>query len=413
METQQYLNSFLQVIDISDPENPSLAGKCSIPGGAWELDMKDDFLFVSNNEGGILAVDVSDSKNPTVVANLNTGGNSYDIAINGDYGYIADGFAGLAILTLQKKAPGEGMTVDETSGSGNKPPVADITVSGDKLQKDVYINENPVFFTAVDSYDPEGKELTYTWTLDSRKLVDEGAFYTDSISQTQFAISEKSQELVCTFDKPGEYEISLTVSDGEFTDQENVTITVKQQSLSVNLIKEHVFDVKIECILKNNSSLTLKDLECYLRTPQAFFPFQKINNIKASITNVDQVFDNSGNMLTHFKYDKSVKVSPGQQYKASITSTVSMYEYDFKTISSGNKGYEPDDEDLKLYTGEDLFIDTYSPAVISAAKKATGSETDPLLKAQKKFIIILPANSLMIIQELPIEIMSIWMLRKY
>ena len=83
-ETQQYLNSFLQVIDISSPENPRPAGKCSIPGGAWELDMKGDFLFVSNNEGGILAVDISDSNNPAVVANLNTGGNSYDIAISGD-----------------------------------------------------------------------------------------------------------------------------------------------------------------------------------------------------------------------------------------------------------------------------------------------------------------------------------------
>ncbi len=382
-ETKQYLNSYLQVIDISSPENPSLAGKCSIPGGAWELDKKDDFLFVSNNEGGILAVDISDSKNPAVAANLNTGGNSYDIAISGDFGYIADGFAGLAILTLQKKAPGDGTAVDETSGQGNKPPVADITVSGDKLQKDVYINENPVFFNAADSYDPEGKELTYTWTLDSRKLADEGVFYKESISQTQFAISENSEELVCTFAQPGVYEISLTVSDGEFTDQENVAVKVKQQSLSVNLIKEHVFDVKIECILKNSSSLTLKDLECYLRTPQDFFPFQKINDIKASITDVDQVFDDSGNVLTHFIFDKSVKVSPGQQYKANITSNVSMYEYDFKTISPGNKEYEPDDEDLKLYTGEDLFIDIYNPAIISAAKKATGSETDPVLKAKK------------------------------
>jgi PKD repeat protein len=382
-DTEQYLNSYLQVIDISSPENPSLAGKCSIPGGAWELDMKDNFLFVSNNEGGILAVDISDSKNPAVVANLNTGGNSYDIAISGDFGYIADGFAGLAILTLQKKTSGEGTSADETSWKGNKPPVADIAVSGDKLQKDVYINENPVFFNAADSYDPEGKELTYTWTLDSRKLADEGAFFKDSISQIQFAVSEKSQELACTFNKPGEYEISLTVSDGEFTDQESVTVTVMQQNLSVNLIKEHVFDVKIECILKNNSKLTLKDLECYLRTPQAFFPFQKINDIKASQTDVDQVFDDSGNMLTHFMYDKSVKVSPGQQYKASITANVSMYEYDFKTISSGNKEYEPDDEDLRLYTGEDLFIDIYNPAIVSAAKKATGSETDPVLKAKK------------------------------
>jgi Uncharacterized conserved protein len=382
-ESKQYLNSFLQVIDISNPGKPLLAGKCSIPGGAWELDMKDDFLFVSNNEGGILAVDISDSKNPVVSANLSTGGNSYDISINGDYGYIADGFEGLAILTLQKKAPGEGTVVDNSSVQGNRPPKADVEVSGDKLEKDVYIKENPVFFSALDSYDPEGKDLTYIWTLNGRKLTDAGAFYTDSLSQVQFAISEKSEELVCTFKDPGEYEISLTVSDGTLTDQENVTVKVEQQNLSINLIKEHVFDVKIECILKNNSSLTLKNLECYLRTPQAFYPFQKINSISASLTGVDQVFDDSKNMLTHFKYDKSATVSPGQQYKASITSTVSMYEYSFKTISSDNMEYKADDEDLKLYTGEDLFIDIYNPAIIDAAKKATGSETDPVIKAKK------------------------------
>lgn len=383
VESKEYLNSYMQIVDIKSPEKPVLAGKCSIPGGAWELDLKDSFLFVSNSQGGILAVDISDSKNPVVVSNLSTGGNSYDIAISGDYGYIADGFAGLAILSLHKKADGEGMVVDDSSVQGNKPPFADVEVFGDKLEKDVYIQENPVFFSAIDSYDPEGSNLTYIWTLNGTKLTDDGAFYTDSISGTQFAISEKSEELSCTFNKPGQYEISLTVSDGTLTDQENVTVIVKQPSLSINLIKEHVFDVKIECILKNNSDLTLKNLECYLRTPQSFYPFQKINNIRASLTSVDQIFDESKNMLTHFKYDKSVKVAPGGQYKASITSTVSMYEYDFKTISSGNFVYEADDEDLRLYTGEDLFIDVYSPAIISAAKKAVGSETDPVIKAKK------------------------------
>ncbi|MBM3712078.1 MAG: hypothetical protein FJW56_01365, partial [Actinobacteria bacterium] len=81
-ETKKYRESMLQVVDISNPLKPLQAGSCSIAGGAWEIDMKDNFLLISNNEGGISAVDVSDSMNPGVVSILKTRGNSYDIAVH-------------------------------------------------------------------------------------------------------------------------------------------------------------------------------------------------------------------------------------------------------------------------------------------------------------------------------------------
>jgi hypothetical protein len=46
---QDYTDSVLQVVDISDPDNPSTLGSCSITGGAWEIDAKDDFLLISSN----------------------------------------------------------------------------------------------------------------------------------------------------------------------------------------------------------------------------------------------------------------------------------------------------------------------------------------------------------------------------
>ena len=148
------------------------------------------------------------------------------------------------------------------------------------------------------------------------------------------------------------------------------------------------FDVKIECMLTNNSGVTLKELKCYLRTPVTFSPWQTINSITASVPDTDQLFDDSWNMLTSLEFDKSLKVESGRKVSASIVSNVSMYEYDIKKISTENLEYEPDDEDLKLYTGEDLFIDISSPVIQAAAKKAAGDEIDQVIKAKKIYAYV-------------------------
>ncbi len=387
-ESQKYTDSFLQVVDVSDPEKPETAGRSVIVGGAWEIDMKDDFLFVSNNEGGISVVDATDISKPSVITILNTGGNSYDIAISGDYGYIADGFEGLVIIGLQKEQPGEGLIAEETGDKANKAPVAEVEVFGDRIDDLTFSGQNPVFFTALDSYDPEGEKLTYLWEINGEELSEKktgsdfSTGFTD-MPEAQFAISEKGEELVASFNKPGSYTVRLQVSDGKYETTDEIEIEVKNQASPTAPLKEHTFDVRIECILNNNSNITLKDLECYLRTPLTFAPWQTVNSITASVTDTDQLFDDSWNMLTHLKFNKSLKLEAGEKITASITNSVSMYEYDIMQLSTENLDYEPDDEDLDLYTGEDLFIDIYHPSIISAAKKAAGNQTDPVLKAKK------------------------------
>jgi hypothetical protein len=387
-ENQVYTDSLMQIVDISNPLKPVTAGGCSIAGGAWELDIKDDFLFVSNNEGGIAIVDVSDISKPKVVTQLNTGGNSYDIAISGDYGYIADGFQGLAIIGLQKKEPGEGLIVEDTAEGANKAPVAEIEAFGDKTKGGDFISYNPVFFSAIDSYDPEGSKLTYSWEIDGTQLIEsnEGQnLKTEPTDLTgkQFAISEKGDEAAISFSKPGSYIVKVLVSDGEKKDSDEVLVQVKEENTPIEPLKEHNFDVSIECTLINNSNLTLKELECYLRTPLTYSPWQTINKITASVTDTDQLFDDSWNMLTHLKFNKSLKVESGKKISASIVSNVSMYEYNIRKLSTENLDYENGDEDLTLYTGDDLFIDVTNPQIQAAAKKAAGEETDPVNKAKK------------------------------
>ena len=383
-EAKKYNSSLLQVVDISDQKNPKILGECDIPGGAWEIDMKNNFLLISNNEGCVSVVDITDSKKPTLVTMLKTGGNSYDITINGDYGYIADGFQGLDIIGLQKKQPGL------TASEGNAAPVAVISAYGDRLANEDFIDENPIYFSAMDSYDPEGVNLTYKWLINGNEIKDSNTESKDSqlvASSSFFAsnplILENGKELSCIFKNPGKYSVTLKVSDGALTSEDTKSITVANQNLSIIPIKELRFNVTEECLLLNNSNILLKNIECYLRTPQTYYPYQTVNSVNTSISTVDQVFDNCWNLIEHFKFYKPITLEKGKELKASITDNVAMYEYDFKNLNTKGMCYKIVDPDLQEYTGDDLFIDTDNITIINAVKTAVGGETDPVIKAKK------------------------------
>jgi hypothetical protein len=385
-EIEDYKESKLQVISIKEPQNPLPIGGTDISGGAWELDYKDGFLFVSNNEGGINVINVKDPKNPATVTFLSTAGNSYDVNISGDYGYIADGFEGLVIISLQRKIQGEGITVQDGKNGqpANKKPVADIEIFGDKLNGNSFSEDNTIFFSAINSYDPEGNDLNYTWKINNRQILDDDSSPTGNYDP-KANLSEKEDKLAYVFDEPGVYDIVLGVSDGTGTGTKSVKITVEEPQNPLKFLKEHNFKVEIECDLQNNSDITLYDLECYIRSPQTFWPFQTINSISTNLGKTDEVFDGSNNMLTHFEFDKNAKVEKNDIFKAKITLDVTMYEFSFKDIDTGQLDYKPGDEDLEKYTGEDIFMDTDSQILIDAVKKTVDNETDPVIMSHKLY----------------------------
>src|SRR5665811_978950 len=100
-ETKKYYGSSLQIVDIKDKKFPKTAGNCKIKGGAWEIDFKDDYLFVSNLDGGFDIIDVKDKQKPIIIDTIKTKGATYDIEVSGTYGYLADGFEGLTIFKLE------------------------------------------------------------------------------------------------------------------------------------------------------------------------------------------------------------------------------------------------------------------------------------------------------------------------
>src|SRR4030042_961031 len=81
-ENEKYIESIFQIVDIGDLSDLKILGNCKIPGGAWEMDSVDGFIYVSSLSGGIYAINVKNKNSPVIVDILNTNGTSYDVIIN-------------------------------------------------------------------------------------------------------------------------------------------------------------------------------------------------------------------------------------------------------------------------------------------------------------------------------------------
>ncbi|MCL4377735.1 MAG: hypothetical protein M1409_05025 [Actinobacteria bacterium] len=372
-ETKKYHDSSIQIIDLKDKKAPVPLGNCQIKGGAWEIDYKDDYLFVSNLEGGFSIIDVKDKKLPKIAELLKTKGSTYDIEVSGSYGYLADGFEGLKIFKLENTESSTSQTGGE---SRNSKPDANIEISGDAVNYDNISNiytfsvNNPAYFSGLSSIDSDGDDLNYNWDI-------RGPDYNFVKSYTP-----SNDKLSIVFLKTGEYEITLNVSDGELKDSEKIRIKIVSNNIPVNLIKNHEFTVEVITEITNNSTFVLKNLECFTKAPQNYFPFQEIINLNSNSENQEIFFDNDFNKILHFKY---YSLEPGKSFSSSLKCTVEMPELSLKKIKSSQYFYDENDPDLKMYTTEDLFIDSDNEVIINAAKKVAGNEKDPVIIAKKLY----------------------------
>jgi len=356
-ENEKYIESIFQIVDIGDLSDLKILGNCKIPGGAWEMDSVDGFIYVSSLSGGIYAINVKNKNSPVIVDILNTNGTSYDVTIKGNYGYIADGFEGMAIVELSGQPVEKEKLYTGSNEDKNLPPKAFFDVIGDKSQEDYFQIKNPVYFTAKETFDPEGDELNYLWTVDDNECSNEESFS-------------------YYFDKPGQYEVKLIVSDGNESSEATDTVLVAEMSSPIEPAAGHDFKVEIDYVLKNNSSESLKDIECFMRIPQTYYPFQIINNYVPNISNTEELLDNNWNLLIRFQFEN--ELMEGESLTASAEIDATLYEFNYADISSSNLDYDKDDEDLKIYTTDDLFIDSDNPDIYNTAKSLIKNETRPI-----------------------------------
>jgi hypothetical protein len=94
----------LQVIDISDPAAPAYAGGYDTPGIATDVAISGDYAFVADHDSGLYVVDISDPAVPAYAGSYNTPGEAWGVVVDGDYAFVADGVSGLQVLQVFQRA---------------------------------------------------------------------------------------------------------------------------------------------------------------------------------------------------------------------------------------------------------------------------------------------------------------------
>lgn len=360
-KNEKYAGSILQILNIEDPSNIETMGECDIPGGAWEIDSAGDFIYVSSLSGGVYAVDVMNRDDPVIADILNTSGTSYDVTIEGNYACVADGFEGMPVAELSSQdMEAESIYTEDYGNNENLPPVAIIEVYGDMVNGDNFQIKNPVYISGKGTFDPDGDELEYKWMVKGKEYSNEESF-------------------LHYFDEAGEYAIELTVSDLAESSEAAETVSVVETCLPVEPLHIHNFKVEIEYSLKNISGTTLRDIECYMRLPKTYYPFQTVNDYITGIPEIDEMYDNNHNLFIHFKFEDELKGD--ERLNASAIIDIDSCEFIYSDIlksGSDYQDYNREDEDFAKYTSDDFYIDSDNPAITKTAESLTGNETNPV-----------------------------------
>jgi uncharacterized repeat protein (TIGR01451 family) len=100
--TNAYLASgaYLQILDVSVPTNPVLAGETSDNlNNSLAIVVSNNYAYLAS-EYGLRMFDVSDGSTPAFAAGYDADGLSQDLFVRSNYVYIANGFNGLVILEV-------------------------------------------------------------------------------------------------------------------------------------------------------------------------------------------------------------------------------------------------------------------------------------------------------------------------
>ena len=94
----------LQIIDVSNPANPTLRGAYDTPGSARGISVVGSLAYVADGSS-LQVIDVSNPANPTLRGAYNTPGNAYGVSVVGSLAYVADGYySGLQIIDVSNPA---------------------------------------------------------------------------------------------------------------------------------------------------------------------------------------------------------------------------------------------------------------------------------------------------------------------
>jgi hypothetical protein len=97
--------SGLQVINITDPANPSFVGYCPILDAAVQnIHVAGNYAYVADGVNGLRVINIFNPAKPDIVGTCDTLGTAYDVHVVDDYAYVADDSEGLHVIDISNPA---------------------------------------------------------------------------------------------------------------------------------------------------------------------------------------------------------------------------------------------------------------------------------------------------------------------
>ncbi|MFH0790104.1 MAG: PKD domain-containing protein [Candidatus Omnitrophota bacterium] len=97
------LKEGLQIVDITQPNNPVLVGSCSTPDIAYDIFVSGYYAYIADYRKGVQIIDIRNPSAPVLAGNYDTLGEASAVYVSGNAVYVTNDPAGLYILDMAQK----------------------------------------------------------------------------------------------------------------------------------------------------------------------------------------------------------------------------------------------------------------------------------------------------------------------
>ena len=107
----------IQVIDLSTPEAPIVAGSFNTPGYAYQVHIDGNQAYVADHSGGLRVLDITSPTAPVEVAFLTLPDLAIGVFVAGNYAYVGAGGAGVVVVDISNPAAPSIAGIHDTAGN--------------------------------------------------------------------------------------------------------------------------------------------------------------------------------------------------------------------------------------------------------------------------------------------------------
>ena len=146
----------LQVIDISNPRSPQIVGSVEMPSDASAVAVSETHAYVMTYDDGLQVVDISDPVSPRIVGSIALPGSAKCVAVSDGHAYV-DGIPGLNVIDISNpQSP-------EIVGSVDTPSTHGVAVSGTYA----YVTDGESGLLVLDIRHPESPQIVGSVDFDT------------------------------------------------------------------------------------------------------------------------------------------------------------------------------------------------------------------------------------------------------